>query len=114
MTVATTALAALLEAVPPHADTLAGWWSATSSHRARFAATIDRALVGGAYADRLGFAFASGYAEALRFLVERAARSTTSSTTTTSTISALCATEHAGNHPRAIRTALAPNRAGDG
>jgi len=65
--------------------------------RARWPATIDRALVGGASADRLGFAFAGGYAAALRALVPGL-----------DGIAALCATEAGGNHPRAIKTALVP------
>src|SRR5688572_26268883 len=87
-------LDALLSASPPQADSLRTWWDATSS--ARTGSTIERALLGGALADRLGFAFASGYAEALRFLVPDLGG-----------ITALCATEEAGNHPRAIRTTLA-------
>ena len=57
---------------------------------------MDRALVGGASADRLGFAFASGYREALRALVP-----------TLAGVAALCATEEGGAHPRAIQTTLA-------
>jgi acyl-CoA dehydrogenase len=82
--------------LPPPAETLRAWWDATAAERARGETTIDRALLGGACADRLGFAFASGYAEALRALVPGAAGE----------ITALCATEEGGNHPRAIRTAL--------
>lgn len=82
---------------PPSVASLRAWWEATADERARGSTPIERALVGGACADRLGFAFASGYAEALRALVPGAAK-----------ISALCATEEGGNHPRAIRTVLAP------
>ena len=80
---------------------LAEWWAATADARSRFDTTIDRALVGGALADRLGFAFASGYGEALRALVPRL-----------DGITALCITEAGGNHPKAIETTLVP--AGDG
>ncbi len=56
--------------------------------------TVDRAIATGCAADRLGFAFASGYHEALRALVpalgDRAA--------------SLCATEDGGAPPRAIGT----------
>ncbi len=58
-------------------------------------APIDRALQGGAAADRLGFAFAAGYREALRALVPDL-----------EDVAALCITEDKGNHPRAIETAL--------
>ena len=61
-----------------------------------FETPVDRALVGGASADRLGFAFASGYTEALRALVPALTG-----------VAALCATEDGGAHPRAIRTTLA-------
>lgn len=89
------AIAALLALPPAAADSLATWWQVTAEARARFATTIDRALVGGALADRLGFAFASGYAEALRALVPG-----------TEGIAALCVTEARGNHPKAIETKL--------
>jgi alkylation response protein AidB-like acyl-CoA dehydrogenase len=56
---------------------------------------VDRALVGGARADRVGYAFACGYAEALRALVP-----------SLTGVAALCVTERGGNHPRAIDTRL--------
>ena len=76
-------------------DSLRVWWDASAAARAAWPLTIERALVGGARADRLGFAFASGYSEALRALVPGL-----------SGITALCATEEGGNHPRAIKTTL--------
>ena len=96
-------LAALLDpAPPPGADTLDAWWTATAARRGGGVTPIDRALICGACADRLGFAFAAGYAEALQALVP----------STGGRISALCATEEGGAHPRAIRTALVAD--GDG
>jgi len=92
---------ALLEGRPPAVNTLAAWWEATAVPRAAFGTTLDRALVGGALADRLGFAFASAYGEALRALVPGI-----------DGITALCITEAGGNHPKAIETKLVP--AGDG
>lgn len=92
---------ALLESRPPAVDSLATWWTATAAPRATFDTTLDRALVGGALADRLGFAFASGYGEALRALVPGLEG-----------VTALCITEAGGNHPKAIETKLVP--AGDG
>jgi len=60
---------------------------------------IARAFLGGARADRLGFAFVAGYRAALEALVpDRPSE--------LSTLAALCATEVAGNHPRAIETTL--------
>src|SRR5687768_7686376 len=86
---------AMLTAQPPVVDTLGAWWTATAGDRAAFSTTVDRALVGGALADRLGFAFASGYGEALRALVPGV-----------DGITALCITEAGGNHPKAIETKL--------
>ena len=85
----------LLAATPPATDDLATWRAATAAARDAFATPVDRALAGGAHADRLGFAFAGGYTEALRALVPAA-----------SDVMALCATEEAGGHPRAIKTTL--------
>lgn len=87
---------------PPAVDTLGAWWAATAALRGRFELPVERAFAGGVCADRLGFAFAGGYAEALRALVPGAPDD----------ITALCATEEGGNHPRAIKTALEP--AGEG
>lgn len=94
-------LRALVEPRVVAVDTLAAWWAATEAERQGFALPIERAIVGGARADRVGFAFATGYAEALRALVPGATG-----------ITALCATEDGGNHPRAITTTLVAD--GDG
>jgi acyl-CoA dehydrogenase len=59
--------------------------------------TVERAVVGGARADRVGHAFAIGYTAALEALFGEASAS-------------LCATEEAGNHPRAIETRLHDGR----
>jgi acyl-CoA dehydrogenase len=87
----------------PTTDQLPVWWEATAPARAAWTDPFDRALASGACADRLGYAFASGYAEALRVLVP---------SLPPGSISALCATEEAGVHPRAIKTRLAPTRPG--
>jgi hypothetical protein len=90
--------------VPPAVDELRAWWDATVPRRAAWTDPFDRAFAGGACADRLGFAFAGGYAEALRALVPDLPPGS---------ITALCATEEGGAHPRAIRTRLlatAPGR----
>ena len=58
---------------------------------------IDHALLGGALADRLGYAFSAGYAAALRRLVPALGLETHA---------CLCVTEAGGGHPRAIRTTL--------
>ncbi len=77
-------------------DSLTAWWEQTRDARERETTTVDRALVGGALADRLGFAFAAGYHEALRALVK----------TSSDDISALCVTEARGNSPKDIETTL--------
>jgi alkylation response protein AidB-like acyl-CoA dehydrogenase len=59
--------------------------------------TVERAAIGGARADRAGHAMALGYSAALEALVGEANAS-------------LCATEDAGNHPRAIQTRLHDGR----
>lgn len=86
---------ALLAAEPPSTDSLSTWWATTIEARGELATPVERALVGGALADRLGFAFAAGYSEALRVLVPGLTG-----------IAALCVTEAGGNHPRAIETKL--------
>ncbi|HSD91006.1 MAG TPA: acyl-CoA dehydrogenase family protein [Kofleriaceae bacterium] len=90
----------LLDLRPPDLDTLDSWWAATRDVREHEAAPVDRALVGGALANRLGFAFSSGYHEALRALVGGDG------------IYSLCVTEARGNSPKDIDTTLTP--AGDG
>lgn len=62
---------------------------------------IDRAVLGGALADRLGFAFVAGYSAAIQALFGRPS----------SIRASLAATEAGGAHPRAIETTL--TRAGD-
>jgi hypothetical protein len=83
---------------PPAVATLREWWAATERASA-WPHSIDRAIAGGVRADRLGFAFAGGYAAALAALVPGLTG-----------IAALCATEEGGAHPRAIHTRLEANR----
>ena len=86
--------AAALAVTPPAVETLAAWQDATAAVRGGGGTPAARAFLGGAAADRLGFAFAGGYAEALRALWPTAPRP----------LLALCATEDGGAHPAAIRT----------
>lgn len=90
----------LLTVQPAAFDTLETWWTATRDVREHEATTVDRALIAGVLADRIGFAFAAGYQEALRALVQADG------------ISALCVTEARGNSPKDIDTTLTPD--GDG
>jgi len=85
---------------PPQPDTLQSledWWRQHVELSSRFQSTVDLALAGGFRADRLGFAFASGYHAALRSLFPRMPPDHRA---------ALCATEAGGAHPSAIQTRL--------
>lgn len=87
----------LLRGVP--ATTIDGpraWWAAHQAATASLA-PFDRAVLGGARADRLGWAFAAGYEAALAVLVPD--RDPTRS-------AALCATEPTGVHPARIATSI--------
>lgn len=92
----------LLTASPspqPVAD-IHAWWQRHHAAAAAFSVPIERAIAGGFAADRLGYAFASGYTEALRQLFGQAGPEPLSDP------AALCATEEGGAHPRAIATSL--------
>lgn len=75
-----------------------GWWAQHERAATPYMTTIGRAFGAGFAMDRLGYAFASGYTEALAHLVP----------TLAGTKSALCATERGGGHPRAMETRLEP------
>jgi len=83
--------------------TLEAWWQAHRALAGRFDTAVDHAFAAGFSADRLGYAFGSGYqcAGAAMFAVAQGDR-----------LTAFCATESGGVHPRAIETALTPE--GDG
>lgn len=74
-------------------------WQASRERAAMFTAPLDRAVAGGFLADRLGYAFAAGYAAALNALTRGGVPE--------DRWVAFCATEDEGAHPRAIRTSLA-------
>ncbi|MEV6320449.1 acyl-CoA dehydrogenase family protein [Nocardia sp. NPDC051787] len=83
-------------ATAPLNDVAAAW----TRHRVaanRFDRPVDVAIAGGFGADRLGFAFLSGYQEALRTLIPDLSDDE---------LVAMCATEEGGGHPSAIRTTL--------
>lgn len=83
---------------PPEAlRSLEDWWRQHLKLASRFQTPVDLALAGGFRADRLGFAFASGYHAALRSLFTGMPRDHRA---------ALCATEAGGAHPSAIQTRL--------
>ncbi|RYZ34947.1 MAG: acyl-CoA dehydrogenase family protein [Myxococcaceae bacterium] len=87
----------------PALDSVEVWWRRHLALPPRFQAPADLALASGFRADRLGFAFASGYHAALRSLFPQLASDRRV---------ALCATESGGGHPNAIETTLTPAGAG--
>jgi hypothetical protein len=88
----------LTEAVDPAPlDTVAAAWSRHRAVARRFDRPIDVAIAAGFGADRLGFAFLSGYQEALRTLI---------ADLPADELVAVSATEATGAHPSAIRTTL--------
>lgn len=92
-------LQALLQPdLAPHVCDLDGWRVA---HSACSGPPFERAVRGGLSADRVGFAFASGYQAACRALVPDAP---------SGWLLAVCATEPGGSHPRSIVTELREGR----
>lgn len=79
------------------------FWRQHVSDARSFERPIDRAIVGGASTDLVGFAFVAGYAAALQALVPGLPRET---------LASLAATEAAGAHPRTIETRLEATRDG--
>lgn len=89
---------ALLRPEPARAhESAAAWWADHVATTAELARPIDRAIAGAAIVDRLGYAFAGGYAAALAALVPALDRDR---------LASLAATEEGGAHPRAIATTL--------
>ena len=100
-----TTLRLLLRASPTavEAADVRAWWRALGDGQGRDASPIDDAIAAGFAADRVGHAFVGGAQAGLRVLVPSLPGGA---------VVAFCATEHGGNHPRAIETRLEP--AGDG
>jgi hypothetical protein len=90
-------LTACPEAPPIH--TLEQWWTRHSELARAFEDPAELALVGGFSADRLGYAFASGYQAAAAALFP-------TNSLPAALCSSLAATEAGGVHPRAIATRL--------
>ena len=82
--------------MPAPVAELAGWWPHYATAVQGLVLPIERAVAAGFAADRLGYAFAAGYTEALQQLLPALGV----------TRAALCATEAGGVHPRAIQTRL--------
>jgi acyl-CoA dehydrogenase len=85
----------------PSPATLTDWWSATREVRDSFSTPIERAVASGLHADRIAWAFASGY---------QAALATMFPTLGVHDAAALCATESTGARPRDIQTSLENGR----
>lgn len=81
---------------PKSAPDVATWLREVGSALAELETPIDRAVMTGFNADRVGYAFAGGYQAALSALVPGLGRS----------IVSLSATEAGGNRPSAIKTRL--------
>lgn len=90
-------LAAATAAAP--CESVAQWVAQWRAVAAAHAHAFDRAVAGGFAADRIGWAFASGYQAALRALVPGLLGD--------DTVAALCVTEEGGNRPRDIATTIA-------
>jgi hypothetical protein len=83
-------------AVPDCPD-VAAWWPGYRQAVQTWRNPMDRAIAGGFSADRVGWAFASGYQAALHALFPGAPEDR---------IAALCVTEADGNSPKAIQSTL--------
>jgi len=92
-------LGQLLRASPEATECpdVAHWWPAYRELARTWKNPMDRAIVAGFASDRVGWAFASGYQCALAALFPALPEDAPA---------ALCVTEEAGNHPRAIRSTL--------
>ena len=84
-------------------ESVTDWWLRYHAIAREHPDPIHQAIVGGFVADRVGWAFASGYQAALRALFPDAPADR---------ICALCVTEADGNSPKAIKSSLRKN--GDG
>lgn len=84
-------------------ESVADAWARHRMAAARFEKPLDVAIAGGFGADRLGYAFLSGYQEALRALVPGLSAEE---------LVAVAATEAGGAHPSAIRTELVETAGG--
>jgi len=88
------------QATAASCESVADWWPRHRAIARDHADPIHQAIVGGFVADRVGWAFASGYQAALRALFPEAPADR---------ICALCVTEADGNSPKAIKSSLKQN-----
>ena len=85
---------------PSPLDSLDAWWKLHCAVARRFNSPIDIAIAAGFSADRVAYAFGSGYVAAGAAMFPPLSAPTRS---------ALCATEEGGAHPRSIQTKLRPH-----
>jgi alkylation response protein AidB-like acyl-CoA dehydrogenase len=88
--------------VPPRVS-VAEWWPRWRDGAALAGTPPEQALLGGFDADRVGWAFASGYQAALRALLPDLPADA---------VAAFCVTEENGNRPRDIHTRITPQADG--
>jgi len=81
----------------PLRASVAEWWPRWRQGAALAATPAEQALLGGFDADRVGWAFASGYQAALRALLPDLPADA---------VAAFCVTEESGNRPRDIHTRI--------
>jgi alkylation response protein AidB-like acyl-CoA dehydrogenase len=81
----------------PLRASVAEWWPRWRQGAALAATPAEQALLGGFDADRVGWAFASGYQAALRALLPDLPADA---------VAAFCVTEESGNRPRDIHTCI--------
>ena len=85
----------------PECADVGAWWPRFCATARVWRNPMDRAIVAGFSADRVAWAFASGYQAALHAIFPGAPEDR---------ICALCVTEEDGNTPKAIKTSLVKNR----
>jgi hypothetical protein len=85
------------QAAAQSCESVADWWPRHRAIAREHPDPIHQAIVGGFVADRVGWAFASGYQAALRALFPEAPADR---------LCAFCVTETDGNSPKAIRSSL--------
>lgn len=78
-------------------DSIDDWWPQFESARRGSSEPIDQALIGGAIADRVGYAFAAGYQAALLRMDPELPRDR---------MACFSVTEEGGGHPKAIQSRL--------
>lgn len=90
-----------LPPIPVPAAPVSSWWEALCARLGAGRSSFARAVLGGFWADRAGFAFAAGYQAALSSWLGVVGQ-----------LASFCVTEDGGAHPAAIQCALSLDEAG--